>query len=102
MIRRTLLIAGLLCSGSALGSELFRCGSWVVSADMSVAELKAKCGEPTTKTVETQDVYARAAGGGTDQDRHNEGGALGLRSRQSLFQHGGDDCRRRDHEPGPG
>jgi len=65
MIRRTLLIACVLCSGSALGGELFRCGSWVVSADMSVAELKAKCGEPTKKTVETQDVYARAAGGGT-------------------------------------
>jgi hypothetical protein len=65
MIRRTLLIAGVLCSGTTLGSELFRCGSWVVSADMSVAELEAKCGEPTTKTVETQDVYARAAGGGT-------------------------------------
>lgn len=65
MIRKTLLIAGVLCSGSALGGELFRCGSWVVSADMNVAELKAKCGEPTKKTVETQDVYARAAGGGT-------------------------------------
>jgi hypothetical protein len=59
------LFAGVLCSGSALGGELFRCGAWVVSADMSVAEVKAKCGEPTKKTVETQDVYARAAGGGT-------------------------------------
>jgi hypothetical protein len=65
MIRQVLLIAGVLTAGSALGGELFRCGSWVVSADMSVAELKAKCGEPTKKTVQTEDVYARAAGGGT-------------------------------------
>lgn len=60
-----LVAAMLLSAGSAAGGELFRCGSWVVSAEMSVAELKAKCGEPTRKTVETQDVYARAAGGGT-------------------------------------
>jgi len=65
MIRQAMLIAGVLCSGAAPADELFRCGSWVVSADMSVVELKAKCGEPTKKSVETQDVYARAAGGGT-------------------------------------
>jgi hypothetical protein len=65
MIRQAILVAGVLCGGTAQGGELFRCGSSVVSADMSLAELKSKCGEPTKKTVETQDVYARAAGGGT-------------------------------------
>jgi hypothetical protein len=65
MIRQAILVAGVLCGGTAQGGELFRCGSWVVSADMSLAELKSKCGEPTKKSVETQDVYSRAAGGGT-------------------------------------
>ena len=102
MIRRTLLIAGVLCSGSALGGELFRCGSWVVSADMSVAEFKAKCGEPTRKTVETQDVYAHAAGGGTIKTGTTKVERWVYDRRQSLLQHGGDDSRRRDHEPGPG
>jgi Protein of unknown function (DUF2845) len=54
-----------LLAGTAAAGEQFRCGSWVVSAGMSVADLKAKCGEPTKKTVETQDVLVRAAGGGT-------------------------------------
>jgi hypothetical protein len=62
------VVLAALCSAlgaSAAAEELFRCGSWVVSVDMSVAELKQKCGEPTRRTVETQDVYAHAAGGGT-------------------------------------
>jgi hypothetical protein len=65
MLRQAILVAGVLCGGTVHGGELFRCGSWVVSADMSVAEFKTKCGEPTKKSVETQDVYSRAAGGGT-------------------------------------
>lgn len=59
------LAAAALPWGAAPAGELFRCGSWVVSAEMSVAELRQKCGTPTRRTVETQDVYARAAGGGT-------------------------------------
>jgi hypothetical protein len=54
-----------LLTGTATAGELFRCGSWVVSADMGVAEFRQKCGEPTKRSVETQDVYAHAAGGGT-------------------------------------
>lgn len=60
LLGATMLLARLVPAG-----ELFRCGSWVVSAEMSVAELRQKCGEPTRRTHETQDVYARAAGGGT-------------------------------------
>jgi len=45
-------------------SETFRCGQWIASPDMPVAELLEKCGEPTSKTVETVDVYARTAAGG--------------------------------------
>jgi hypothetical protein len=59
------LVAALLPGGTVASGELFRCGSWVISPDMSVAELKQKCGEPTRRKVETQDVYSHAAGGGT-------------------------------------
>jgi hypothetical protein len=58
-----LLVAAAPFARPAAASELFRCGSWVVSAEMSVAELRQKCGEPTTRTVETQDVRTRAAAG---------------------------------------
>lgn len=70
-MRRYGLLALALLSAIALpgrfasAGELFRCGSWVVSAEMAVAELRQKCGEPTRRTRETQDVYAHAAGGGT-------------------------------------
>lgn len=60
-----LLVTAMLPGGTLRAGELFRCGSWVISAEMSVAELRQKCGEPTRRTVETQDVYARAAAGGT-------------------------------------
>ncbi len=58
-----LLLGATACASAVTAGELFRCGSWVVSAEMSVAELKQKCGEPTRRTVETQDVRARAAAG---------------------------------------
>ena len=35
----------------------FRCGSWLVSADMSVTELLQKCGDPTSKQSSTEDVH---------------------------------------------
>jgi hypothetical protein len=41
-----------------LAGEQFRCGQWVVSEDISVAELIKKCGEPTRKTSNTEDVFA--------------------------------------------
>jgi hypothetical protein len=46
------------------GSESFRCGQWIASPDMSVEELLDKCGEPTSRTVETIDVYGHSAQGG--------------------------------------
>ena len=36
--------------------EIFRCGNWLVSADMSVAELLNKCGKPSAQEVSTEDV----------------------------------------------
>jgi hypothetical protein len=45
-------------------SESFRCGQWIASPDMPVQELLEKCGEPTSRTVETVDVYGQSAQGG--------------------------------------
>lgn len=44
-------------------AESFRCGARIVSEDSTVEELLALCGEPTSKTVETVDVYGPAASG---------------------------------------
>lgn len=69
MAFRRNLAAVAICSGLALVSpaahaETFRCGQWIASPDMSVEELLGKCGEPTTKSVEVVDSYARTAAGG--------------------------------------
>jgi hypothetical protein len=42
--------------GICASDEFFRCGSWLVSADMSVADLLKKCGKPSSQEVSTQDV----------------------------------------------
>jgi hypothetical protein len=63
------ILAGalLLSLPVAAGAETFRCGQWIASKDMSVAELLEKCGEPTTRSVRYEDIHARAAGGGTNR-----------------------------------
>jgi hypothetical protein len=40
-------------------AETFRCGQWVISAEMSVAELTEKCGTPTARDSKTEDIKAR-------------------------------------------
>lgn len=40
-------------------AETFRCGQWVISSDITVDELAQKCGEPTTREIRTEDIYAR-------------------------------------------
>lgn len=62
-----ILAAALLGLGAMAGSaraETFRCGQWIASPEMSVEELLEKCGEPTTRSVEVVDTYARTAAGG--------------------------------------
>jgi hypothetical protein len=39
-----------------MSDGFFRCGSWLVSADTSVADLLNKCGKPSSQEVSTQDV----------------------------------------------
>ncbi len=47
--------------------ETFRCGSWLVSMPLSVADLLHKCGEPSSKKVATEDVRSKVGGGGTQK-----------------------------------
>lgn len=58
-----MLLAGL-AAGAAYADEV-RCGNSIVSKDISVEELVAKCGEPTAKRSVEEDVRAANAGGGT-------------------------------------
>ena len=37
----------------------FRCGKWIVSRDLSVTELRSKCGEPASRESYVEDVMAR-------------------------------------------
>ena len=38
----------------------FRCGHWLVNSETSLTALLAKCGEPTSRTVSTQNVLNAA------------------------------------------
>jgi hypothetical protein len=49
------------------GDEVFRCGSSIVSTELSVSELLEKCGEPSSRQVSTEDVRVRVAKGGTQK-----------------------------------
>ncbi len=53
------LIGLSLTQSLCVADELFRCGQWVVSQDIEVVELLKKCGEPTHKTSNTEDVWIR-------------------------------------------
>ena len=65
----TAVICTLLCVAPSVSEcdELFRCGSSLVSTELSVAELLRKCGEPTSREVSTQDVRTHVVGGGTEK-----------------------------------
>ena len=49
--------------GIAGSDERFRCGRWVVSSELSIAELLAKCEEPTSRQVTTEDVWVAGKSG---------------------------------------
>jgi Protein of unknown function (DUF2845) len=46
----------VIAPGVCLSDGFFRCGSSLVSADVSVAELRKKCGPPSSKNVATHGV----------------------------------------------
>jgi hypothetical protein len=49
----------LLMPLAAPADESFRCGKWIASSAMTVAELTKKCGEPTSRESKTEDVMTR-------------------------------------------
>lgn len=59
MKNAVLAAAALLLPLLAPADESFRCGKWIASKDLSVAELAQKCGEPSRRETVTEDVKAR-------------------------------------------
>ncbi len=60
------LIAALtLITGIAQADETIRCGKWVVTSSLTVAELVEKCGEPASKETREEEVWARNVNGGS-------------------------------------
>jgi hypothetical protein len=58
-------IACLLVAGStASADDVMRCGTAIVDVGMTAGQVVAKCGEPTSKEVETAPVKRRTASGG--------------------------------------
>ena len=49
---------------AASADEPFRCGKWIITSAMTVAELSTKCGAPTSHESKTQDVQVRNPIGG--------------------------------------
>jgi hypothetical protein len=58
-MKSALALALLLLSAMAFADENFRCGKWIASSDLSVQELLAKCGEPSSRETRTEDVRVR-------------------------------------------
>lgn len=62
-MRSAVFVFALLLSAVANASESFRCGQWIISDELSVAELKHRCGEPKSKDVQTVDVRGKSVTG---------------------------------------
>ncbi len=62
-MRSAILLSALLLSATALADETFRCGQWIITADLSLSELQGKCGEPTSKTHEEVEVRGKVGTG---------------------------------------
>jgi hypothetical protein len=53
------LALAVLALSSAAHADNFRCGKWIASPDLSVAELLARCGEPASREQRTEEVRVR-------------------------------------------
>ena len=53
------LLAVLTIGAVAQADETFRCGKWVVSSEVTLGELKSKCGPPSSSSSRTEDVRVR-------------------------------------------
>lgn len=58
-----LALSLLLSTAFAAQAESFRCGKWVVTTDISVTELRKRCGAPKSMEARSEDVFARNAHG---------------------------------------
>ena len=56
---RLALIVVALGALGAHADEAFRCGTWVITSEMTVSEISAKCGPPASRTSRTEDVRVR-------------------------------------------
>ena len=52
----SVLAAGIV---PAYADEPFRCGKWIVTSELTLGELVAKCGTPAARTSHTEDVRVR-------------------------------------------
>jgi hypothetical protein len=64
MKKLLLSVATFLVPTAAFADETFRCGSSIASSEMTVSELRAKCGEPTSRDSKTEEVKARNSNNG--------------------------------------
>jgi hypothetical protein len=64
----TIAFAVICCAaGAASASDTFRCGSQLIQPGLSQAEVRAKCGEPTSQSVTAEDVRSGNQVVGTTQ-----------------------------------
>jgi hypothetical protein len=53
-----LALCAVVPLGVAVADDTFRCGNRLIEPGMTGPEVLAMCGEPTSKTVEVQDVHS--------------------------------------------
>ena len=58
LMNKIALLFCMLIPTAAL-AETFRCGKWVVTPDISLAELTGKCGEPIARESKIEDIKVR-------------------------------------------
>jgi hypothetical protein len=55
-IRAFVVLASIAAVGTAAADETYRCGGKLIEPGMTQSEVLAQCGDPTSKSVEAQDV----------------------------------------------
>jgi hypothetical protein len=63
LISALIMTAGLSVVNRPAAADTLRCGSSLIEVGSSVDEVLAKCGTPTSSTVITEPVWARAVNG---------------------------------------
>lgn len=62
-MKSALLALILAMPAAAFAGESFRCGQWIITDELSVSELVAKCGEPKLKRSEEVEIRAKVGSG---------------------------------------